>query len=985
MSSEDDKLSEELARRLAEEELGLCSSEVMDTFPVDEVATAQLIAETDYDADLALALALQEEFNTEVHQSEEQFEPFSIGGGGTEPDRSRPINPERQSRIVGDTESPDSEMMDEANQGPKRLQTGAWAKRPNLPRNKSDDVSPLTNEECEEALYQSLRGKAVARRPQVFRDPSNVSNIDADSAALIQAIIAAQEEGYDDEEIEEMLGGPNAAARAAGVTAESNTDPNYEFVGLLESDLSTLITKHDKSLTGRRLARNMERILGSYAGNLQDIEESTYFQNLHKNRQKPRASLAGSHAAPHHATLTQSSISSVQRHLAKQTRKGHAARGRVEKETWATQGAVLDNRTRMILFKILSSGVFESVAGCLKEGKEAAIFLGLNWDHRLHMHIAGGGTATSFEEMHLRKQHRAHQSSGEDHEDGEEDDEEEPVESHEIRRSGQCMYCWPEFVTEDPTKSESEGVDALDGVEVEKPVQSAVVSRSREEGESHSQSDVGSQEDSQALGLPSSTSASTDTGVVHSEASKETGQRPDLHMTKEKSVEADNSVESENANETEDTNEAEVSTEPPLPPETLQSLEDRISERDLSKTVRFDEGVQVHNVESEHPFQEERATLDTENAPRGGRDANKDVFAPMNMSVSGHQKVVVAIKIYRTSRNRFKNRGEYIQSDRRYAFTTVTKQSSRDLINLWAQKEYQNLVRVHRAGIPSPAPLLLNGHVLIMSLIGTEANPAPQLRNAGLVGMRQWSRAYLQVIMILYAMYQWCHLVHGDFTEFNILWYKRRAYVIDFGHAVDTSHALSDEFLEKDIANITRFFKTKGALTLPEDMLFNLVKNSAFLPHPTSHTAFRTGSRLGRVPLSGSGIRRSKAQILKESQDAPYDVELESHYKKYLERSKQSKLAEQDEESHSDSKEDTDDASSAQSMDDMQTALRDATNIVLDTSGGKVRFVPRDQVHLVDVDAGLYDEFEDEDHFDGKSGPVVRYAMKKFRELGLLV
>lgn len=65
----------------------------------------------------------------------------------------------------------------------------------------------------------------------------------------------------------------------------------------------------------------------------------------------------------------------------------------------------------------------------------------------------------------------------------------------------------------------------------------------------------------------------------------------------------------------------------------------------------------------------------------------------------------VAIKVYKTTLNEFKNRDPYIKNDFRFR-QRFSKQNPRKIIHLWAEKEMHNLYRIRRAGIPCPEVLM---------------------------------------------------------------------------------------------------------------------------------------------------------------------------------------------------------------------------------------------------------------------------------------
>jgi len=56
-------------------------------------------------------------------------------------------------------------------------------------------------------------------------------------------------------------------------------------------------------------------------------------------------------------------------------------RGRVSKAEFATKDGVLDDKTRILLFKLLNNGHLQSVGGVLKTGKEGNIFLATGWKY----------------------------------------------------------------------------------------------------------------------------------------------------------------------------------------------------------------------------------------------------------------------------------------------------------------------------------------------------------------------------------------------------------------------------------------------------------------------------------------------------------------------------------------------------------------------------------------------------------------------------
>jgi RIO kinase 1 len=162
-----------------------------------------------------------------------------------------------------------------------------------------------------------------------------------------------------------------------------------------------------------------------------------------------------------------------------------------------------------------------------------------------------------------------------------------------------------------------------------------------------------------------------------------------------------------------------------------------------------------------------------------------------------------AIKVYKTSILGFKDRDKYVQGNHR--FTNYCKKNPRKMVKVWAEKEMRNLKRLQQAGIPSPRPLQLRSHVLLMDFIGHDGWPAPRLHDAKL-NENQLRKAYIQCVIHMRTMYLKCRMVHADLSEFNMLWYRNTLYIIDVSQSVEHEHPHATDFLRKDCSNVTHWF-----------------------------------------------------------------------------------------------------------------------------------------------------------------------------------
>jgi RIO kinase 1 len=175
-----------------------------------------------------------------------------------------------------------------------------------------------------------------------------------------------------------------------------------------------------------------------------------------------------------------------------------------------------------------------------------------------------------------------------------------------------------------------------------------------------------------------------------------------------------------------------------------------------------------------------------------------------------------AVKIYLTASAEFKKRLRYIAGDRRFA---RIPSSTRDIVNLWVQKEYKNLQLAEAAGIRVPKPFAFNENVLITEYIGVPPGHAPIYAEV------QVDEAdYRWTMKMVKTLYRKAGLVHADLSEFNIFKLEDYRVLFDMGSAVLTTHPESRELLLRDVTNLVRFFKRRGIYEkAPEEIVESII------------------------------------------------------------------------------------------------------------------------------------------------------------------
>ena len=174
-----------------------------------------------------------------------------------------------------------------------------------------------------------------------------------------------------------------------------------------------------------------------------------------------------------------------------------------------------------------------------------------------------------------------------------------------------------------------------------------------------------------------------------------------------------------------------------------------------------------------------------------GKEAN--VF--VGEQEDGHR---VIVKIYRVENSNFNNMAYYISGDPR--FETVVNHR-RKIVKAWVQREYRNLL-VARDAIRVPTAYTFKENILVMEHIG-EFKPAPQLKDVTVDDPDLvWKKVKRMILRLLNA-----GLVHGDLSQFNILYNRDKPVFIDMGQSSPVISPKARELYTRDVKNICKFFK----------------------------------------------------------------------------------------------------------------------------------------------------------------------------------
>jgi RIO kinase 1 len=140
----------------------------------------------------------------------------------------------------------------------------------------------------------------------------------------------------------------------------------------------------------------------------------------------------------------------------------------------------------------------------------------------------------------------------------------------------------------------------------------------------------------------------------------------------------------------------------------------------------------------------------------------------------------------------------------------------------WAAAEFEALGALWELGLPVPYPVQLSDREMLMEFIGEDGQAAPRLAQTRpapdlLAELFEQLREALTVL----AQRGWAH---GDLSPYNVLLDGEQLVLIDWPQIVDIiGNPRGFEFLERDTANMCRWFRSRGLDVDEGEVLGDLV------------------------------------------------------------------------------------------------------------------------------------------------------------------
>jgi len=172
-----------------------------------------------------------------------------------------------------------------------------------------------------------------------------------------------------------------------------------------------------------------------------------------------------------------------------------------------------------------------------------------------------------------------------------------------------------------------------------------------------------------------------------------------------------------------------------------------------------------------------------------------------------------ALKVYKDHLVRsFQKQPYYITAKfiRRPSFRKAvrkgTKVGKKYIQDTWVKREFYLLEKLFSNGADIPKPYVQVNNAILMQYIGTEDNPAPMLKSVKLT-QKEAKTLFIRILHNI-EIFLKQGIIHADLSEFNVLYFNEKPYIIDFPQAVDIrTHPDKKALLSRDIRNINKFFR----------------------------------------------------------------------------------------------------------------------------------------------------------------------------------
>ncbi|GHO50264.1 RIO1 family regulatory kinase/ATPase [Ktedonospora formicarum] len=142
-------------------------------------------------------------------------------------------------------------------------------------------------------------------------------------------------------------------------------------------------------------------------------------------------------------------------------------------------------------------------------------------------------------------------------------------------------------------------------------------------------------------------------------------------------------------------------------------------------------------------------------------------------------------------------------------------------VSSWIGFEYETQIQLYEAGVHVPKPLSHIGNAILMEYLGDREKQAPLLREV-ILEAEEARPLFEQILADIELMFAH-NRVHGDLSEYNILYWEGAVMLIDFAQAVDPRHSPAVlQLLQRDIERVCQYFSAYGIEASAQEIAYDL-------------------------------------------------------------------------------------------------------------------------------------------------------------------
>ena len=237
-------------------------------------------------------------------------------------------------------------------------------------------------------------------------------------------------------------------------------------------------------------------------------------------------------------------------------------------------------------------------------------------------------------------------------------------------------------------------------------------------------------------------------------------------------------------------------------------------------------------ISSIGPFYRDEIVTDVTRIVKGGKEAN--VYTCTAHPATGLEHIAAKLyrprmlrhlkndAIYKAGRMLRDADGKQMKGRReKLALRQKTRFGKKVDIDWWIGNEFRSQQKLYEAGADVPQPIGHIGNTILMAHVGDGNGAAPTLSETGIANDE--AQPLFERIMDNVALMLDNHLIHGDLSAYNILYWEGEITIIDFPQMIEARHnPHAFDLLERDIQRVYDYFARFGVKADPHELTVGL-------------------------------------------------------------------------------------------------------------------------------------------------------------------